>query len=163
MVILIEDKQDKVRVTNELNRLIREAVEISIETEEFKYKSEVSICIVDNETIRQLNKNHRCVDMSTDVLSFPMIDMSHGTLDTPIYEHDMDEGRVLLGDIVISVEMVEKQANEYGHSFERELAFLTTHGVFHLLGYNHTDEQHEKIMMEKQENVLRKMNLLRNI
>jgi homotetrameric cytidine deaminase/rRNA maturation RNase YbeY len=137
------------------------AVEFCLVHEKIEKPSEVSILLVDDEKIREINNEQRGIDSSTDVLSFPIVEMEDGEIKSNLGDIDMEENIMLLGDIVISLETAYKQANEYGHSFERELAFLTTHGVFHLLGYDHEDEESEKNMLNKQEVVLGKMGLKR--
>jgi probable rRNA maturation factor len=159
MTILIENLQNKIAVDDNINGLIHRAVETSFQTEDFKIPSEVSILLADNEEIREINKEHRNIDKPTDVLSFPMVDMTNGEINSNEGDYDLDENLLLLGDVVISLEMAKSQAQVYGHSFERELAFLVTHGVFHLLGYDHESEDDEKRMMEKQEAVLQIMGL----
>jgi probable rRNA maturation factor len=105
-------------------------------------KSEVSVTIVNDEEIHRLNREYRGIDAPTDVLSFEL-------------------GGELLGDIVISIETAVRQAKEYGHSLEREIAFLTIHGMLHLLGYNHELKTDERIMFAKQDEILQKLGLLR--
>ncbi|MCX7710301.1 MAG: rRNA maturation RNase YbeY [Clostridia bacterium] len=161
MEILIENIQDTIDVTEEMNILLCKAVELSLQSENFTIPAEVSILLVNNETIQDMNCEHREIDRPTDVLSFPVVCMEDGEIITDEGDFDMDGNLLILGDIVISMEKVEEQAAEYGHSFERELAFLATHGMFHLLGYDHGDEKQEKRMMEKQEAVLEQMGLQR--
>jgi len=159
--IIVENIQDKYEFTDELNKLLKVAIEGSLELEGFEIPSEVSVLLVDDQNIREINKEQRNIDKSTDVLSFPMTSMVNGVMEEDTGDYDMDEDLLLLGDIVISMETTIRQANDYGHSFEREFAFLTTHGMFHLLGYDHMDSEEEKNMMGKQEEVLRKIGLTR--
>lgn len=161
MAITIENLQNKLEVSDKINELINKAVELSLGLEKFEVNSEISIMLVDDDKIREINREYRHIDRATDVLSFPMVDMAEGQVISDTGDFDMDENLLLLGDIVISMEMAEKQAEEYGHSFERELAFLVTHGVFHLLGYDHEGENEGGIMFEKQEKVLGQMGLER--
>ncbi|MGE5614375.1 MAG: rRNA maturation RNase YbeY, partial [Bacillota bacterium] len=104
---------------------------------------------------------YRNVDTPTDVISFPLADMKNGKLLSEEGDYNIDEGLLLLGDIVISAETALKQAERYGHSFERELAFLTAHGIYHLLGYDHMESGEESVMISKQEAVLEKLGLKR--
>lgn len=118
------------------------------------YESEVSLMIVDDETIRAINKDMRNMDKSTDVLSFPMNDYPEpGDFseieETPDAFHP-ESGELLLGDIVISYEHLKNQAVEYGHSMKREFAFLMVHSLLHLIGYDHMEEE-ERILMEKKQ------------
>ena len=99
------------------------------------------------------------MDSSTDVLSFPLADFKNGVLLSDAGDYDMDEGQLLLGDIVISLETAQKQAAQYGHKLERELSFLVSHGMFHLMGYDHMSGDEEAIMLSKQEKVLGKLGL----
>jgi probable rRNA maturation factor len=161
MAILIENMQETMEIKDEIYDLLTNAVEKSLALEKFKIPCEVSILLVDDETIRGINKEHRDIDKPTDVLSFPIVDMIEGKFSSNEGDMDLDENQLLLGDIVISVETARRQSEEYLHSFEREMAFLATHGVFHLLGYDHMEEPQEKKMMDKQEAVLDLMNLSR--
>ncbi len=160
--ILIENLQKKFAITDNINGLLNRAVETSMQIEGFNIPSEVSITLVDNASIREINKQYRGIDKPTDVLSFPLLEGSNGKLEIKEADYNKDEKLLLLGDIVISLEMAVTQSEEYGHSFERELAFLTTHGMFHLLGYDHEEEDEAKIMFGKQETVLLQMRLQRN-
>lgn len=120
------------------------------------------------ENIRQANKQYRNIDKETDVLSFPMFEKEE--LDKMIKGHTLEEWKQemknevlqeILGDIIISIEKVEEQAKEYGHSFERELAYMLVHGFYHLRGYDHMEEDEKKIMREKEENVLSQLEIMR--
>lgn len=162
MEIYIENMQDKIEVTPLLEKVINDAVKTSMDIEAFNIKSEVSILLVDDEKIREINNEHRQIDKATDVLSFPVVDIREGEIVSDTGDFNLDEELLLLGDIIISLETAKRQADEYGHSFEREIAFLTTHGVFHLLGYDHMEKEEEEKMLYKQETVLRKLGLVRN-
>ncbi|HHV97780.1 MAG TPA: rRNA maturation RNase YbeY [Clostridiaceae bacterium] len=159
MLIFLENVQDKIELTEEIEKLIKIAIELSLEKENFKIHSEISVTLMDDEGIRKVNKEYRNIDSPTDVLSFPLVEMHEGKIISNVGDYDLDEGAIILGDILISLERVQKQANEYQHSFERELAFLVTHGVYHLLGYDHQDEESEKLMIGKQKEVLKEMGL----
>jgi len=159
--VIIDNMQACVKVTQAMKSLLKKAVEYSLEHENFNADSEVSILLVDNAKIQEYNREYRGKDKPTDVLYFPMIDVVDGKLEPGEADYDMEEEVLLLGDIVISMEMVKAQAEEYGHSFERELAFLVTHGMFHLLGYDHDSEEKEKTMIGKQEAVLERLGLKR--
>jgi len=161
MKVLIENLQSKTAVTDNIKGLLNRVAEMSLEMEGFKTPSEISFLLVDDERIREINKDYRGIDKATDVLSFPIVDMCEGKILSDEGDIDPDENLLILGDIVISLETVIVQAEKYGHSFERELAFLATHGMFHLLGYDHQDESSEKLMLEKQEQVLALMSLSR--
>ena len=125
------------------------------------YEPEISVTLVDNDTIRSINKEQRDIDRATDVLSFPMLEFDEDGISDD--EYDMDGELVMLGDIVISMERAREQANEFGHSFLREVAFLTAHSMLHLLGYDHVDDKEgEEIMCEKQERVLTSLGITRD-
>lgn len=161
MKILIENIQMKIDFEKDLNELIEKAVGFSLESEDFPLEPEISFILCDDEKIRELNKNHREIDAPTDVLSFPMLEYIDGIAQAEDYDFDMSEDLLMLGDIVISLETATRQADEYGHSLEREIAFLATHGIFHLLGYDHETKEEESIMLGKQESVLEKLGLTR--
>lgn len=149
--IFIKNEQDIIEVTPELKKLIVNSVAQSLKYEEFPDKCEVSVTLTDNEEIHVLNREYRGVDRPTDVLSFPIFD-----------EDDMG-GKTILGDIVLSLERAREQALEFGHSFEREVAFLTVHSMLHLLGYDHEEgKAQESEMFTRQESILCKMGLARN-
>lgn len=115
----------------------------------------ISVTLTNPENIRKLNNQYRKIDRETDVLSFPMFEKEeiNGLKNLKFEE--------ALGDIVISIERVKIQATEYGHSFERELAYMVVHGFYHLMGEDHIEEVDKVIMREKEENVLKKLNILR--
>lgn len=159
MRVLIEDLQEKIKVTDEISELVKKAVNLSLSIEGFSIPSEISIMLVDNEYIREINKEHREIDKPTDVLSFPIVDMYEGVINSDEGDFDLDADVLLLGDIIVSLEMTKLQAEEYGHSFDRELAFLITHGVFHLLGYDHDTPERENKMISKQYAVLENLDL----
>ncbi|WP_082685393.1 rRNA maturation RNase YbeY [Ferroacidibacillus organovorans] len=118
--------------------------------------SEVSITVVDEETIQAYNNTYRMIDAPTDVLSFSMLETTEEEI-----EFETLYDRQMLGDLIICWEKTERQALEYGHSVERELAFLTAHGMFHLLGYDHQIPDEEAAMMRKQEEVLTALGFVR--
>ena len=114
----------------------------------------VTVTLTTPKTIQEINKQYRNIDRATDVLSFPMFEKDE--LDKKIQENDF-ENEDILGDIVISVEKVKEQAIEYGHSFERELSYMIVHGFYHLMGYDHIEEDDKKIMRKKEETILEKL------
>ena len=119
----------------------------------------ISITLTNPEHIHEINKKYRNVDRATDVLSFPMFEKSE--IEEKIRNNDFQHEDVL-GDIVISIEKVEEQAKEYGHSFEREFAYMLVHGFYHLMGYDHIEENDKVIMRKKEEIVLNKIGITRN-
>jgi len=154
--VVINNMQHRIDVDDRLEELIRKTVEMALNLEGVRSDLEVSVALVDNDYIRELNKTYRGKDAPTDVLSFPMLEP--GEVDDVPSEGEVEQ---LLGDIVISLEKAEEQAKSYGHSFEREVAFLVVHGVLHLLGYDHEIEEERKIMRQKEEEVLKALGLTR--
>ena len=129
------------------------------------YETEVNLLLTTDEVIRELNREYRGKDMSTDVLSFPMNEFRH-PLDFQQIEQEEDcfhpeSGELLLGDIVISKEHVFAQAEEYGHSVKREFAFLVAHSMLHLCGYDHMTEEEAKEMERRQEEILQSLSITR--
>ena len=118
----------------------------------------VTVTLTTPKTIQEINKQYRNIDRATDVLSFPMFEKDE--LDKKIQENDF-ENEDILGDIVVSVDKVKEQAIEYGHSFERELSYMIVHGFYHLMGYDHIEENDKKIMREKEENILKELDINR--
>ena len=162
MVELVwENQQDKVEITAELFEKIKLSIEKALEYEEFCEDCEISLTFVDNEEIRGLNNVSRGKNSATDVLSFPLLEQEEdGTL--IIYDEDIVDDKVLLGDIVISAERAKEQAEEYGHSLVREMCFLAVHSVLHLLGYDHERSvEEEKLQFEKQEEILNLLGITR--
>ena len=117
----------------------------------------ISITLTDNNNIRRINKEYRKVDKSTDVLSFPMFEKDELE---ELIKSDIEKEEII-GDIIISIPTVKEQAEEYGHSLERELSYMVVHGFFHLMGYDHMEEEEKKAMRIKEEKVLAKLNLIR--
>lgn len=161
MGIYIENSQERFKIKDEIIKLMNDCIEIIMENEKFVDSYNIDIMIVDDEKIREINFKYRSIDKPTDVLSFPIVDMYDGKINSSCGDIDKDEGAIILGDIIISIERVIEQSKEYGHSLEREMIFLLAHGVYHLLGYDHGSEEREKKMFEKQNAVLNKMGLKR--
>lgn len=149
----IIDNQDIIQYEDELNGLLKKVIEKSLEVENIDKDVEVSISFVDNEEIKYLNNEFRGIDKETDVLSFPQYDN--------IQLLKGEDGVVVLGDIVISLEKAKEQSIQYGHSFIRETAFLTAHSMFHLFGYDHDTDENTKEMRQKEEKVLDLLGILR--
>ena len=138
----------------------------TLDYEDCPYEVQVNIILTNNEEIHQINLEHRGVDASTDVLSFPMIEYAYPS-DFTVLEadgmdnFDPDTGELILGDIVISVDKVMEQAEKYGHDVKREYAFLIAHSMLHLFGYDHMDELERETMEHKQEDILMRLNITR--
>lgn len=155
MTLLSDNRTEEV-ISDEI---MAEVEKVALETliyDEFDTECEVSLSFVNDDEIREINASFRNIDKSTDVLSFPQID------------YDVDEvvmtnenGEIVLGDIIISVDTAKRQAEEYGHSLKREICFLTCHSMLHLLGYDHMTEEDEKEMFAKQRDILEKVGITR--
>ena len=144
--IYFENMQDKHLVNYALKILVRDAIEATLAFENVTADCEVSVTFADNEGIRAINREYRQIDAPTDVLSFPLF--------------EDQGGKKQLGDIVLSLERCAAQAEEFGHSFARECAFLTVHSTLHLLGYDHVNgEDEEKDMRNRQTAIVEKMGL----
>lgn len=155
--IYFSDEQDKEKVTPELRCLVKAAIYAALDYEDFRKSAEISVTFTDNDGIRQINREQREVDAPTDVLSFPIMSDDDSAADT-----DRTTGAVMLGDIVLNLERARAQAAEYGHSYTREVAFLTVHSVLHLLGYDHlTSEEADRDMRARQDAVLDMMGIKR--
>ncbi len=140
-------------------KIIREVIEEAVDYVCCPYDVEVNVLLTDNDCIQEINRDNREIDRPTDVLSFPMIEFQEPEMFDLVEEHpesyfNSDSGELLLGDIVVSVDKVYEQAREYGHSPERELAFLIAHSMLHLSGHDHEEEQERQIMEQKQEEIL---------
>jgi len=135
----------------------------SLDFEKFPFEAEVNLTLVDNERIHEINKEFREVDNPTDVLSFPLIQYLKAGFFDDIDEVDdnfnPDTGEAMLGDIIISVDKILEQAENYGHSVKREYAFLITHSMLHLMGYDHMTEEEAKVMEAKQKEILEELGI----
>ena len=142
-------------------------VKAAIDHEDCPFECEISLLITDDEAIKELNAQFRDMDRSTDVLSFPMIDYAapgdFSGLEEDETLFDPDTGELVLGDIVISMDHVKTQAELYGHSEKRELAFLIAHSMLHLMGYDHMDEAEREEMERRQEEILSKAGYTRDV
>lgn len=139
-------------IDQELEQQMESLLQLAAEMENVE-NAEVAVTFVDDPYIQQLNRDYRGIDRPTDVLSFPMSDEEE---DVPI--PDLTE---MLGDIIVSIPRAKAQAEEYGHSFQRELGFLLVHGFLHLLGYDHHTEEEEREMFQRQEEILQRFQLVR--
>lgn len=136
-----------------LAAMLCRTVKAALAAEGVDIPCEINILLTDDEGIHEINRVMRDVDKPTDVLSFPMFDLTPGE-HPDIYDTDPETGRVPLGDMCISVERARAQAEEYGHSFEREICYLSVHSVLHLLGYDHMDEGEMKKQMRGREEAI---------
>lgn len=143
----------------EYEKIIKKVIEQCFKEEGLlDSKLYISITLTNPENIRKINNEFRNIDRETDVLSFPMFEKQE--LEEMIKNKDFKHEDVL-GDIVISIKRVEEQAEEYGHSFEREFSYMLVHGFYHLMGYDHIKEEDKQVMRPKEENVLNKLNIKR--
>ena len=154
------DNDNIISVGDNITQAIEKAVNRVLSDCKVETDCDIAVTFTDNEGIREINNNYRGIDSETDVLSFPMLEYEKpgAIFASP---DDFEDGKLVLGDIVISVQKAKAQAEEYGHSEEREFAFLAAHSTLHLLGYDHMKEDEEKIMFEKQEKALTAIGLTR--
>lgn len=151
MEILIDNRQDKVSIDDDIYEVVEKVAKECLKLEGKGLNFEVSVSFVDNEEIQKLNRDYRNVDSPTDVLSFPMDDE-----ETDLYIP-------MLGDIVISAERALEQATEFGHSFLREVAYLAAHSMFHLMGYDHMNDEEKQTMRQKEKEVMKILGIFKNI
>lgn len=147
-------------------QLAKEVIDYCLSYVGFPYEAEVNLTLTDNDGIHKINKEYRQIDRPTDVLSFPMLSyISPADFAFLSDENDddfnPDTGEALLGDIIISIDKVLQQAEEYGHSTKREFAFLIVHSMLHLFGYDHMEPEEAAIMEEQQNMILTELNILR--
>ena len=154
--VIISKSSKEVKVPTGVRLLVRRCCHAVLFNEGFEGSAEISVRFVDDEEIHTLNREYRNVDRSTDVLSFPLGENGE-------YDINNDTGAKMLGDIVISIDHAVAQAEEYGHTLEREIGFLTVHSMLHLLGYDHENGGLEAVRMrEKEETALTQLGLKRN-
>ena len=155
MTVLIDNRTD-FEITPETEKLFNDVITESLRYEEFDPQCEISLSIVNNDEIQEINKQYRNIDAPTDVLSFPLLTFEEGE-QADVNEND----EIMLGDIIISIEKAISQAEDYGHGLKRELAFLTAHSMLHLMGYDHMEDDEREEMFEKQEAILNNLGITR--
>ena len=166
-MLYIDDRQEKIKPTEELIDKIKATIDFALKEEGVKVPYQISLLFVDNEEIRKINRENRSIDRETDVLSFPMLDYEKDKVYKDMYlyydfdETFMDGDELVLGDIVLSLEKALEQSKEYNNSFERETSYLVIHSVLHLLGYDNIKKEEKKIMRNEEEKILSKMNIVR--
>ena len=154
--VCIEDRQHEVKIPTGTRLLIRRCCNAVLDMENFTDRAEVNIYFVDSDYIRQINLEKRGKDAVTDVLSFPMGENGE-------YDVNPETGAKLLGEMMICVSRAQEQAEQYGHSFRREMAYLTAHSMLHILGYDHEQGGLDAVRMrEKEETVMIQLGLPRN-
>ncbi|MCI5726406.1 MAG: rRNA maturation RNase YbeY [Clostridium sp.] len=166
-MIYVDDRQEVIVITDKEVDVLRNTILFALKEEEVNIPCEVSLIFVDNASIREINRENRQIDRETDVLSFPMLEYENNMVFKEYYkdfkfdETYLDEGELVIGDIVLSLEKAKEQAKEYGHSFERECNYLVIHSVLHLLGYDHMVEEDKVKMREREEELLNKLGISR--
>lgn len=166
-MIYIDNRQEKIEVTDELDSTLKKVIEFALKEEEVTQKTEVSLVYVDNKLIREINKENRNIDRETDVLSFPMLSYDNNNVFKEQYKgvkfsiEDCDGDSLVLGDIVLSLEKAKEQSIEFNHSFLREASYLVVHSVLHLLGYDHMKDDEKAVMRKREEEILNALNIRR--
>ena len=161
LFIDIQNEQDKFEFTPQMEKLIEDVVAEALKKENFTEDAYVAVTLVDNESIREINNEQRNIDSATDVLSFPVLEFEDGEMLAGV--GDYFEDKLILGDIVLSLERAEEQRIEFGHSFDREMGYLICHSVLHLLGYDHENDEEREVMRQKEEETLKSLSLTRDI
>ncbi|WP_297634663.1 rRNA maturation RNase YbeY [uncultured Clostridium sp.] len=166
-MIYLDNRQNKIEVDEKFIKEMEEVILFALKEEEVLKDCEISLVLVDNNEIKDINRETRGIDKITDVLSFPMLDYEKGKVFKDIYknfEFDevyLDGEDLVLGDIVLCLERALEQSKEYNHSFERESFYLIVHSILHLLGYDHMEEEEKKIMRKREEEILEKLDIRR--
>jgi len=153
MIISLDNDQEKIEISTELEGLLNKAMNLVARLENLSENTEVDITIVTDEEIHVLNRDYRGVDRATDVLSFAL---DEGDDEPEILGAEAEH---LLGDIIISAEKANEQAEEFGHGLNREIVYLAVHGMLHLLGYDHMVEDEKIVMRKREEEILREIDL----
>lgn len=167
MEINFENCQNSILVSSDLENLIIDTVKYVLEYEEVNVDYEVNIFLVDNSKIREVNFENRGIDRETDCLSFPLLHYKQGMFfktqykDYKFKDYDLNEGRVILGDIMISLEKAKSQSIDYNHSFDREVIYLLIHSLLHLLGYDHLDDNDKRIMRIQEKQIIKHLGIFK--
>ena len=166
MTILVENEAKRV-LDFDYEEVIKNVVKRVVDTENCPYEVEVNVLLTNNEEIHEANRDFRNIDRPTDVLSFPMVDYDFPADFSLVNESpegylNPETDELLLGDIMVSVDKVYSQAEEYGHGIKREFAFLIAHSMLHLLGYDHIEDEERAVMEAKQEAILETLGITRN-
>ena len=166
-MLYTDNRQNKIEVNEELINIINEVCEKALKAEEVNIPYQISLLFVDNEEIRDINRETRGIDKATDVLSFPMLDYPKDKVFKEVYKETkfneiyLDGEELVLGDMVLSLERAKEQSIEYNHSFNREVCYLVVHSILHLLGYDHMENEEKKIMRKREEEILGDLNITR--
>ncbi|WP_409228584.1 rRNA maturation RNase YbeY [Gudongella sp. SC589] len=148
MEVLFDNRQNKIRLGKSTEELLEKVIETTLMMEGMSLDYEISVSFVTNEEIRDLNNQFRNIDKETDVLSFP-------------FDDEFETGVRILGDIVLSVERAMEQAEDFGHSVERELAYLTAHSTLHLIGYDHMTDDDKSTMRQKEKAIMKELQIFK--
>ena len=166
-MLYTDNRQNKIEVNDELVNIINEVCEKALKAEDVNSPYQISLLFVDNEEIRDINRETRGIDKATDVLSFPMLNYPKDKVfkevykDTKFNEIYLDGDELVLGDMVLSLERAKEQSIEYNHSFNREVCYLVVHSILHLLGYDHMEDEEKKRMRKREEEILGNLNITR--
>ena len=166
-MIYTDNRQEKLNVDEEFINSLKKVCDFVLKKEEVNCKYQISLLFVDNDGIREINRETRNIDRATDVLSFPMLDYPNKKFFKDVYmdykfdETLLDGDELVLGDIVLSLERSLEQSEEYNHSYKREVSYLVVHSILHLLGYDHMEEDDKLIMRKREEEILEKLNITR--
>ena len=166
-MLYTDNRQNKIEVTDGLIELINEVCQQSLKAEEMNSPYQISLLFVDNDEIREINRDTRGIDKATDVLSFPMLDYPKDKVFKDVYKNVkfneiyLDGEELVLGDMVLSLERAREQSIEYNHSFNREVCYLVVHSILHLLGYDHMENEEKKKMRQREEEILGNLNITR--
>ncbi|MBC2459735.1 rRNA maturation RNase YbeY [Clostridium beijerinckii] len=166
-MIYVDNRQNKVEASEKLIERLTEVIEFALKEEEVNMKCEISLLFVDNNEIKEINNETRGINRETDVLSFPMLEYEDKKVFKDMYkdykfsQFDFDGDKLVLGDIVLSLEKALEQSKEFNHSYEREASYLVVHSVLHLLGYDHMEDDDKIIMRSREEDILNKLNIIR--
>jgi len=166
-MIFIDNRQNKIEVTDELETAIKHVIEYTLKEEKLLIENEVSVIFIDNDKIREINLKQRGIDKITDVLSFPMLHYPENKVFKDVYinyqfdQSDLYDKKLVVGDVAISLERAKHQSEEFGHSFTRECAYLTVHSILHLLGYDHMEQEEKNIMRKREEEILKNFKISR--
>ncbi|MBU3109370.1 rRNA maturation RNase YbeY [Clostridium gasigenes] len=166
-MLYTDNRQDKLKVTEKFIDKLSEVCSFTLKEEELDKEYQISLLFVDNDKIKEINKETRGINKETDVLSFPMLDYEDKKVYKNMYkgyefdETYMDGNELVLGDMVLSLEKALEQSLEYNHSYEREVSYLIVHSILHLLGYDHMEDCEKIIMRKREEEILNKLEIIR--
>ena len=166
-MIYTDNRQEKLNVDEEFINSLEAVCDFVLKKEGVNCKYQISLLFVDNEEIREINRETRNIDRATDVLSFPMLDYPNKKFFKDVYidynfdETFLDGDELVLGDIVLSLERALEQSEEYNHSYKREVSYLVEHSILHLLGYDHMEEDDKAIMRKREEELLGELKISR--